>query len=737
VSGNTQPITAEPGAAGAARPGRFGLSKGTIGFAAGIVALVAAGLLAYSSDVNRAAQAEWVSHTNVVLRSISALTGTLQEAQSEQRLFVLSDNATYLFRRDSLTEESRDELRALRRYTADNPAQQARLDSLASAMTALQAYNARVSAVRQDSGVVAAAAVVATGQGELMLDASERTLGRMSLAEDALLAERQAATAAAARRTALLIALSTALGVAGFIAALLTMRSDVTMLRDARESAVASEAKFRTLLESAADAIFVFDERTRCVEANACAASLVGYPRDAMIGMPLGELLAQDEKGKRAAIPMLRIGQPTTRESVVRRADGTPVPVEVSACLLEDGRIEVIARDITERRELDRLKGEFVSVVSHELRTPLTSIRGALGLLASGRLAKTPHKAQHMIDLAVANTDRLVRLINDILDVERIESGAVAMDRRPQDALALANRAADFLRPVADAAHVRIRVSGEPVRVWADEDRIVQGLTNLLGNAVKFSATSGVVELTVRRHGDQALIEVRDHGRGIPADKLERIFDRFQQVDASDSREKGGTGLGLAITRSIVRQHGGRIWAESELGQGSRFRFTIPLAEERTSEYAVANGATAGESAGRVLVVEDDVELAHVMATTLESRGLLVDVSHNGLDAERRLTRGGPDLLLLDVALPDMTGVDLLDAAKTPDGKRIPVLVYTAVDLAPGDRARIANVGGVVVTKGRTAPETIADHVLAMLAGQTVTRADTPPASTSSVDRRT
>jgi signal transduction histidine kinase len=243
------------------------------------------------------------------------------------------------------------------------------------------------------------------------------------------------------------------------------------------------------------------------------------------------------------------------------------------------GSVLLIFRDLTRGREVDRLKAEFVSIVSHELRTPLTSIHGSLGLLASGLLAESGEKGKRMLEIAVNNTDRLIRLLNDILDIEKLESGKIEMHRLPSDSGELLSRAVEVMTPMAQDHEITIHLSGSKEMIDADPDRILQCLTNLLSNAIKFSEPGGVVAVRATPTGEELRFEVADQGRGIPLDKQETIFQRFQQVDASDSRRKGGTGLGLAITRSIIQQHGGRIWVESQIGKGSTFFFTVPLAK--------------------------------------------------------------------------------------------------------------------------------------------------------------
>jgi signal transduction histidine kinase len=233
-----------------------------------------------------------------------------------------------------------------------------------------------------------------------------------------------------------------------------------------------------------------------------------------------------------------------------------------------------------ELRESERLKDEFISVVGHELRTPLTSIRGSLGLLQAGLLGELPHEAGEMVALAVTNTDRLVRLINDVLDIERMDAGRMELELVPVKASELVRQAAQIVQVTATQSKVTFELEVEDgLTVSVDADRVIQVLVNLLGNAVKFSDRWSVVTVTARSDSGHALFEVKDTGRGIPIELQHTIFERFRQVDASDARDKGGSGLGLAIALGIVEHHGSRIWVESRPGKGSTFSFTLPLAE--------------------------------------------------------------------------------------------------------------------------------------------------------------
>lgn len=235
-----------------------------------------------------------------------------------------------------------------------------------------------------------------------------------------------------------------------------------------------------------------------------------------------------------------------------------------------------IGEDITEKLKVERVKNEFISIVSHELRTPLASIRGALGLLASGVLANKPKVAKNMLDIATIDIERLVRLVNDILDLERLESNQVNLNRQWYDTSKLCRQSVETMQAIATASQIQILTKYPSFQIFADGDRLVQTLVNLLSNAIKFSPPQSQVKIRVESATDAIVFHVSDRGRGIPEKHLESIFGRFNQVDASDSRQMGGTGLGLAICQSIVQQHGGKIWVESKLSEGSTFSFTIP-----------------------------------------------------------------------------------------------------------------------------------------------------------------
>jgi PAS domain S-box-containing protein len=235
-----------------------------------------------------------------------------------------------------------------------------------------------------------------------------------------------------------------------------------------------------------------------------------------------------------------------------------------------------LTSDISERKTIERMKDEFIAIVSHELRTPLTSIHSSLKILATGKLGNLATKGQRMLQIADEQTERLVRLVNNVLDLQRIQSGKVKMHKTVCNATESIVEAVQTMQAMAQEQHIRLLVEPANLTVCADRDYLVQTLTNLLSNAIKFSPPNGTVWLSAKRQAPYIIFQVKDLGQGIPHHLLETIFERFQQVDSSNSRKKGGTGLGLAICRQIVEEHGGKIWAESSPDKGSTFYFTLP-----------------------------------------------------------------------------------------------------------------------------------------------------------------
>ncbi len=360
--------------------------------------------------------------------------------------------------------------------------------------------------------------------------------------------------------------------------------------RTAAEAALRrSEEQLRLITDALPVLIAYVDTQQRYRFNNAAFEAWLGQSPKAIQGKSLQQVWGNAlYQSMQPWIKQALAGKTVTYEQEIPAIAGRMRSVDVTYIPHRDGpqgKIKgffAMASDISDRKAIERMKDEFISVVSHELRTPLTSIHSALKILATGRLGELSADGQQMLGIADENTDRLVRLVNNVLDLQRIESGAVTMDRQVCDTSALMVKAIEAMQAMAQQHDIQLLTQPIVIPLWVDIDYIVQALTNLISNALKFSASGTRVTLTARllkaRSTSPPMIEfhVQDQGQGLPQDQLESIFERFHQVDSSDARKKGGTGLGLTICRKIIEQHGGKIWAESIEGQGSTFIFTLP-----------------------------------------------------------------------------------------------------------------------------------------------------------------
>ena len=361
---------------------------------------------------------------------------------------------------------------------------------------------------------------------------------------------------------------------------------DITERRKAEQALMESEKRYRDLFENANDLIQMIDVEGRLSYANRAWCRAMEYDRQEILNgnVRLDDFISEESKEHcMESFQKVMQGEKLDRvEAVFRSKSGREIPVEGSiTCKYEDGQpfaTRGIFRDISERKEIDRMKNEFISIVSHELRTPLTAIKGSLGLLNGGVLGTLPEKATGIVRMALGNTDRLIRLINDILDIEKIEAGKQEFFFEPMDIGKLIQSTLDGLQSMAEEADVCLACSVQPIVAEVDHDRMVQVITNLVSNAVKFSPKGAEVRVEQQiLENDRLKVSVHDQGSGIPEEQKHKLFQKFQQLDSSNRRKKGGTGLGLSISKEIVEIHGGHIDVDSRPGEGSVFYFDIPL----------------------------------------------------------------------------------------------------------------------------------------------------------------
>jgi len=364
-----------------------------------------------------------------------------------------------------------------------------------------------------------------------------------------------------------------------------------------------SETKYRNLLEGSLQGFCVHRELVP-VFVSQTFAELFGYESvdDIMAMGSILPLFAPEEHDAMLKNARARLeGKGDLSNVYERRAirrDGTHIWIEIRVTRIDwDGEpaAQVTFIDITQRKNVERMKNDFISTVSHELRTPLTSISGSLGLISAGMAGKIPDEANNLVKIANNNSDRLVRLINDILDIEKIESGRIEIEFYPVQVWSLLEMAAESSRGFAERFGITIEITGAPVdsRVLGGVDQLMQVFTNLLSNAIKFSPLRGTIEIGAERTaGGDIRFFVTDHGRGIPPDFRDRIFDKFTQADQGEQRESG-TGLGLSICKLLVEHHNGKVGFNSEVDVGSTFYFELPEHKERDEAGSPATDATA------------------------------------------------------------------------------------------------------------------------------------------------
>jgi PAS domain S-box-containing protein len=522
-------------------------------------------------------------------------------------------------------------------------------------------------------------------------------------------------------------AILTLIAIAFFIVASRQIQSEEAelhasnQLRDVEKRSVealrSSEMRTRALLDNMLSGLLMVNDRGIIEFANPAAERIFGYASGELIGRLLHQLVPERPGLDAGLFLREAVGKAMGRvtEWEGRRNNGDVFPFELALFQFdtpEGRRIAGSFVDVTERREVDRLKREFVSSISHELRTPLTSIRGSLGLLAGGVLGPLPREAAEIVAVAERNAVRLIALINDILDLERLEGGRLEMEIETAEAAAIVTRAFEAVQTFADQSGVSIVKETTSIRVRADADRLIQVLVNLVSNAVKFSKAGDSVAVRVAAAAGMAEFQVEDHGRGVPPALREVIFERYRQVEASDSRRKGGAGLGLAICKAIVEQHGGAIGVRDTEGGGSVFWFRIPMASQpRLSTSGSVLGAR-----GLALLVDDDEELLSILELRLAQDRIATQRATTAEEAIATARALKPDVLVLDLGLPGGDGSQVVEALRSdPTLGRMPLLVYTARDLQQVDRDRLVLGPTRFLTKSRETGDEFRSIVLDLL----------------------
>jgi PAS domain S-box-containing protein len=461
----------------------------------------------------------------------------------------------------------------------------------------------------------------------------------------------------------------------------------ISVINNREQKLAASATQLKTTIDTVVDALIVIDNRGIIQSINPSGCRLFAYQESDLIGVNVKKLMPEPYHGEHDGY-LKNYRQPKVigvgREVIACRSTGEEFPAELSVSeMFVEGQQQFVGliRDISERKRVEQAKADFISVVSHELRTPLTSIRGSLGILAGGVTGDLGTKANAMLDIAVRSTDRLIRLINDILDIEKMESGMGTLKTKRIKVFELLEQIIHFNEGMAATHQVTLLLNNvdKGLEIDVDGDRIDQVMTNLLSNAIKYSPKGEAVVINAYKEENEVTFSITDKGPGIPEEFKSRIFQKFNQADSSATRVKGGTGLGLSIAKAIVEQHHGVIDYETS-GQGTRFFFSLPLAADSKREAFVKNKLVSKGTRAKILICEDDADIATLLTMVTKEQECDSEIVSSAEQAKKALAAEAFDALFLDLNLPGKSGMTLLQELRADEATRkLPIIVISAL----------------------------------------------------------
>ncbi|MFQ5610723.1 MAG: GAF domain-containing protein [Anaerolineae bacterium] len=460
-------------------------------------------------------------------------------------------------------------------------------------------------------------------------------------------------------------------------------------------SVQAEAAKNQAIVQGITDGVIVLDAEQKVVLINPAAGQLLGLDAKAVADQPLSKILGQpvSEIDQRLVQHLcefitsvaMKVHESNQPLETRLEADKKVIAVSVAPVALTPGAessLIAVLRDMSREAEVERLKNEFISTVSHELRTPMTSIKGYTDLLASGKVGDLSDTQLKFVKVVKANADRLTALVNDILDISHVEAGKIRLEFQSLNMVELIQDVATSFgaQMVEKNISLVLDLPDELPPVLADQTRLTQILVNLISNAWKYTLPEGVVTVRARADNRFVQVDVSDTGIGLSEADLERIFDRFYRVERREVLLVDGTGLGLSIVRMFVEMLGGQIWAEAELDAGSTFSFTIPRVIEEATEAEETGQAAPSSRKKRIMVVEDDGDIARLLRSQLQEEGYEVITVATGQEALDLARNEQLDLITLDILLPDIEGLEVLSQLKAdPSTRQVPVIVISIV----------------------------------------------------------
>jgi PAS domain S-box-containing protein len=739
-------------------------NKIALGFAVAFVVLIGNGLVSYRAASRLAENDRLVLHTHEVLVELEATLSTLKDAETGQRGYLITGEDGYLSPYKIALIEIEEHLSRLKTLTQDNPDQQRRLTLLeGAARDKLRELDQSVS-LRRQSGFDAARALVLTNVGKNAMDECRNVAGEMERTEYEELSIQGRKATASIRATVLTFWFATLLAVAFLgIVYLVTARSFAER-KQSEEKIREHREWLKVTLASIGDAVMASDTEGNISFMNGVAESLTGWSQEEAAGKPMAAVFQIVNEHTRQEVP-----SPATRvlaegvtvglanHTVLIDKNGGETPIDDSGAPIKDAdgkllgvvlvfrdvserrradheREELLAREQAARREADqarqltaellererearseaeaasRTKDEFLATVSHELRTPLNAVLGWARMLGAGALDGA--SSARAIETIQRNARSQAQLIDDLLDVSRIITGKLRLEMQPVEMAEIIQAAVDSIRPAAEAKgiHLEIMLKTEAGFVSGDPDRLQQIIWNLVSNAVKFTPKGGRVEIRLERVGSQVGIIVNDNGRGITAELLPYVFDRFRQGDASLTRTHAGLGLGLAIVRHLVELHGGTATVSSPGdGGGSTFTVLLPMLVVHEGGRSAKSGLEHQRSSGtsgmaadqpprldglNLLIVDDERDARDMLTIMLSQCGAQVTAAATAAQALEAVERHRPDLLVSDIEMPEVDGYGLIAKVRAIPGKRglVPAVALTA-HARMADRLRALQAG--------------------------------------------
>jgi PAS domain S-box-containing protein len=655
-------------------------------FGIALAVLIGGALIGYLNAQRLIANERLAAHSDDAIVDLTRLLSTLRDTERSQRGYLLTGNAAYPQSFRGATARIQAELRTLTREVAPGAGQRARVATLRRQIGLKLAELERTIALEQAGERAAALAIVGSSASRALLDEVRAQVAAIQRAEYAILERRASESERSSRTTIVAMVAPTFIAAALLALVFFLGNRNLRWQRRAAEEIAAERERLRVTLGSIGDAVLTTD-RDCCINfANPLAEALTGWSSRQMLGKPLVEVFRIANEQTRAPVenPAERAVRAATivasaDNTVLIRKDGSECPIDERAAPILDAQGVVIGcvlvfRDITDRRrieqqtyemmmelrEADRHKDEFLALLAHELRGPLAPLRNGLEVIKRGRGAE--ELLRRTCISMERQVEQLIRLINDLLDASRIARGKIELRRAPTELGALLREVLEGKRPQTEAAGLSLEavLPAEPLFVDGDPVRLTQVFRNLLDNARKYTEPGGHIEISLAPEKSQAVVRVRDTGIGIPADKLDAIFEMFVQISRSLPRAQDGLGIGLALARRLLVLHGGSIEACSEgPGRGSEFVVRLPLATEARKREPAAAAAEIVSAPRRILIVDDNTDTAASLALLLQLANHETYTAHDGLEALTAAERLRPDVVLLDVRLPKLDGYEV------------------------------------------------------------------------------